>query len=95
MNSFQQTFPAVAPAPLAVPMACFEVLGYLSVVTVGTLCYLMGWLTPNAASVLTVLLLTSLIVLAWKRFDGGRHPCFLFLCTLLLFQGGRAHWIFV
>jgi oligosaccharide repeat unit polymerase len=89
MNSFQQTFPAVAPAPLAVPMACFEVLGYLSVVTVGTLCYLMGWLTPNAASVLTVLLLTSLIVLAWKRFDGGRHPCFLFLCTLLLFQGGR------
>ena len=89
MNSFSQTLPAVAPAPLAVPTACFEVLGYLSVVAVGTLCYLMGWLTPNAAGVLTVLLLSSLIVLAWKRFDGGRHPCFLFLCTLLLFQGGR------
>jgi len=39
--------------------------------------------------VLTVLLLVFLILLAWKRFDQGRHPCFLFLCTLLFFQGGR------
>jgi len=89
MTIFPQTFPAVAPAPLAVPIAVFEVLGYLSVVAVGTLCYLMGWLSVNAAGVLTVLLLSSLIVLAWKRFDQGGHPCFLFLCTLLLFQGGR------
>ncbi|HTZ57188.1 MAG TPA: O-antigen polysaccharide polymerase Wzy [Acidobacteriaceae bacterium] len=89
MNSFSQPFPAVARMPLAMPMACFEVLGYLLMVAVGTLCFLMGWLTPNGAAVLTVLLLASLIVLAWKRFDGGRHPCFLFLCTLLLFQGGR------
>ncbi|MGA8874592.1 MAG: O-antigen polysaccharide polymerase Wzy [Candidatus Korobacteraceae bacterium] len=89
MNNFPQPFPAVAPAPLAVPMASFEVLGYLFVVAVGTLCFLFGWLSPNAAGVLTVLLLSFLIVLAWKRFDQGRHPCFLFLCTLLLFQGGR------
>ncbi|MGA2904133.1 MAG: O-antigen polysaccharide polymerase Wzy [Candidatus Korobacteraceae bacterium] len=71
------------------PAAAFEVLGYLCVVAVATLCFLIGWLTPNAAGVLTVLLLSFLIVLAWKRFDQGRHPCFLFLCTLLLFQGGR------
>ena len=38
---------------------------------------------------LTVLLLSFLIALAWKRFDQGRHPCFLFLCALLFFQGGR------
>ncbi|MGD0790748.1 MAG: O-antigen polysaccharide polymerase Wzy [Terriglobales bacterium] len=34
-------------------------------------------------------MLVSLIGLAWKRFDGGRHPCFFFLCTLTLFQAGR------
>jgi oligosaccharide repeat unit polymerase len=84
-----QPFPTVAPTPLAVPTAAFEVLGYLSVVGIGTLCFLLGWLSPNGAGVLTVLLLSFLIVLAWKRFDQGRHPCFLFLCTLLLFQGGR------
>ena len=71
------------------PTAAFEVLGYLSVVGIGTLCFLLGWLSPNGACVLTVLLLSFLIVLAWKRFDQGRHPCFLFLCTLLFFQGGR------
>src|ERR1019366_6886165 len=38
---------------------------------------------------LGTLLLLGLIVLAWNRFDGGRHPCFLFLCMLMLFQGGR------
>jgi len=74
---------------LAAPAAAFEVLGYLCVVGVGALCFLFGWLTPNAAAVLTVLLLSSLIVLAWKRFDQGRHPCFLFLCMLMLFQCGR------
>ena len=68
--------------------AAFEVLSYLGVVGIATLCFLIGWLDPNGAIVLTVLLLTSLIVLSWKRFDGGRHPCFLFLCTLMFFQGG-------
>jgi oligosaccharide repeat unit polymerase len=72
-----------------VPTAAFEVLGYLCVVAVGTLSFVIGWLTPNQAGVLTVLLLSLLIVLAWNHFDQGRHPCFLFLCTLLFFQGGR------
>jgi hypothetical protein len=30
-----------------------------------------------------------MVLLSWYRFNGGRHPCFLFLGTLLVFQGGR------
>ena len=89
MSTFTQPFPTVAPAPLVVPTAIFEIVGYLCAIGIGTLCFLMGWLSPNGAAVLTVILLSTLIVLAWNRFDQGRHPCFLFLCTLLLFQGGR------
>ncbi len=89
MSSSAQIFPGVAPGSRALPGAAFEVLGYLSVVGFATLCFLLGWLSTNAAVVLTVLLLSTLIVLAWNRFDQGRHPCFLFLCTLMLFQGGR------
>ena len=88
MSTLTQSLPALGRAPLAVPTAAFEVLGYLGFVGIGTLCFLLGWLTPDGAGVLTVLLLASLIVLAWKRFDQGRHPCFLFLCTLMFFQGG-------
>ena len=89
MSTLTQSFPVSGRAPRAVPTAAFEVLGYLSVVGIATLCFLLGWLSPQGAVVLTVALLASLIVLAWNRFDQGRHPCFLFLCTLLLFQGGR------
>jgi|SRR5271166_345550 len=89
MSTFTPPSPAFERASLAVPSAAFEVLGYLSVVGIGTVCFLLGWLTPEGAAVLTVLLISALIVLAWKRFDEGRHPCFLFLCMLLFFQGGR------
>jgi hypothetical protein len=33
--------------------------------------------------------LLTLLGLAWKRFEGGRHPCFIFLGMLILFQAGR------
>src|SRR5664279_3926087 len=89
MSTLTESFPTFGRAPLAVPTAAFEVLAYLCVVAIGTLCFLLGWLSPEGAGVLTVLLLAFLIGLAWSRFDQGRHPCFLFLCTLLLFQGGR------
>jgi oligosaccharide repeat unit polymerase len=72
-----------------IPMATFEVLGYLAVVGIATLCFLAGWLTINGAVVLTVVLLATLIVLSWIHLGQGRHPCFLFLCTLMFFQGGR------
>src|SRR6202051_2691686 len=66
-----------------------EVLGYLANVAAATLGFLLGWLTCNQAAVVTAALLLSLLGLAWHRFDGGRHPCFFFLCMLTLFQGGR------
>ncbi len=69
--------------------AAVEILVFFSVVAVGVLCFLMDWLTPNGAVILTALLLVSLVLLSWKHFDQGRHPCFLFLCALLLLQGGR------
>jgi len=87
MSTLSHPFPASECAPQA-EAAALEVLGYVGVVGIGTLCFLFGWLTPNGAAVLTVLLLTALIVLAWKRFDEGRHPCFVLLCTLMFFQGG-------
>jgi hypothetical protein len=89
MSTFTSPFPLSQRAPWAWPAAALEVLGYLAVVGIGTICFLFGWLSVNGAAVLTVLLLASLIVLAWRRFDEGRHPCFLFLCMLLFLQGGR------
>lgn len=89
MSTTTQSIPAFVPVSRPIPAAAFEVLGYLGVVAIATLCFLLGWLQPNGAAVLTVLLLFSLIVVAWKRFDQGRHPCFLFLCVLMFFQGGR------
>lgn len=89
MSTATQSIPAFVPASRPIPAAAFEVLGYLSVVGIATLCFVLGWLTVNGAVIVTVAVLVSLIVLAWFRFDGGRHPCFLFLCTLMLFQGGR------
>jgi oligosaccharide repeat unit polymerase len=88
MSTSAPPFPVFRRDALAVPAAAFEVLGYLCVVGIGTLFFLLDWLTPIGAAVLTVLLVGVLIVLAWKHFDQGRHPCFLFLCTLMFFQGG-------
>jgi hypothetical protein len=66
-----------------------EILVSMASIAAATLAFIMGWLSCNQAAVLTLGLLLSLTGLAWIRFDGGRHPCFLFLCTLTLFQAGR------
>jgi len=83
----------LTPAPLSeLPprlQAALDVLGYLTIVAGATLGFVMGWLTSNQAAVLAVVLLLSLTGQAWKRFDGGCHPCFFFLCTLTLFQAGQ------
>ena len=89
MSTAAQSISRSGPAFLPIPTAAFEVLAYLGLVAIATLCFLLGWLSINGAVVLTVLLLSSLIFLSWNRFDQGRHPCFLFLCVLLFFQGGR------
>jgi len=39
--------------------------------------------------VISAAILAFLLLVSWCRFDGGRHPCFLFLGMLLVFQGGR------
>lgn len=89
MNALTQPSPALGHAPTTVPAAAFEVLGFLAVVAGATLCFLAGWLPVNGAAVLTVILLATLIVLSWIRLGQGRHPALLFLCALMLFQGGR------
>lgn len=38
---------------------------------------------------IALLLYGLLLGVAWRRFEGGRHPCFLFLGMLMLFQMGR------
>jgi hypothetical protein len=89
MSASAPAFPRLAYDRMPISAAAFEILAYLAVVAVASLAFVAGWLTVNAAVVLTVLLLISLIVLAWTNLGQGRHPVFLFLCTLLLFQGGR------
>jgi oligosaccharide repeat unit polymerase len=45
--------------------------------------------------VVAAAILIGLLFVSWWRFDGGRHPCFLFLAMLFVFQGSRlAGWIF-
>ena len=63
------------------PAAAFEVLGLLAVVAAASLAFLAGWLSVNAAVVLTVALLLTLIDLSWIHLGQGRHPEFLVLCT--------------
>jgi hypothetical protein len=89
MHAAAPTFPPLAYDRMRISAAAFEILACLAVVAVASLAFVAGWLSVNGAVVLTVLLLISLIVLSWVNLGHGRHPCFLFLCTLTLFQGGR------
>src|SRR5271157_5023092 len=89
MSAGAPTLPAADFSRHRIPTAAFEVLGYLSVVAAATLAFLAGWLTINGAVVITVALLITLIFLSWVHLGQGRHPCFIFLCTLMLFQGGK------
>jgi len=58
-------------------------------VAAGALAMQFDWMPLGTAVNLSVWFLLGLIFLAWLRFDGGRHPCFLFLGMLLIFQAGR------
>ena len=89
MTTAAPVWPASDFRRLPIPTAAFEVLAYLTVVAAATLSFLAGWLTVNGAVVVTVFLLGSLIVFSWVHLGQGRHPVFLFLCSLTLFQGGR------
>lgn len=39
--------------------------------------------------VVAAAVLVGLLFASWWQFDGGRHPCFLFLAMLFVFQGSR------
>ena len=80
---------ALSRPAFAAYAAAIELCLLLALVATGALAFVLGWLTVNQAAVSTLVLLLSLDVLAWRRFDQGRHPCFLFLCVLTLLQGGK------
>ncbi len=89
MNSPDLRKASSVPLPVAIPGAAIELFVLFTILGLGVLGFDVGWLTPNGAAVLTALFLVSLVILSWKRFDQGRHPCFLFLCVLTLVQSGR------
>jgi hypothetical protein len=66
-----------------------ETTAYISALLISAILVLSGALSLTACIWISLFLFTSLLYIAWRRFDGGRHPCFLFLVLLLLFQMGR------
>ena len=66
-----------------------ELSGCLATVLIASLLATVGILSLPACIWLTALFLIAMLFLSWYRFDGGRHPCFLFIGMLLVFQGGR------
>lgn len=66
-----------------------ETTAYLSALLVSAILVMAGVLSLTACIWISLLLFTGLLYIAWRRFDQGRHPCFLFLALLLLFQMGR------
>jgi oligosaccharide repeat unit polymerase len=77
------------PPSLASLAAAIEICALFAGVGSGALAFVLGWLTPEQAGVLTVALLATLIALSWIYLGQGRHPALLFFCSLILFQGGR------
>ncbi len=69
--------------------AAIEGAVYLGMTGLGVLACSLGLMGVRGAVWLTLLLVGGLFLLSWKRFDGGRHPCFLFLGLILVFQCGR------
>jgi len=77
---------AIIPENLKVAM---ELSAWLLLVAGATLLVTLGVLSLEGCIWVATLLMLSLFMAAWKGFDGGRHPCFLFLGMLLVFQFGR------
>lgn len=69
--------------------AALEVVSLLALLALASCLAAIGVLSLNACVVLAAILLVAILFLSWRSFQGGRHPCFLFLGMLLIFQGGR------
>lgn len=89
MSAAAPSLPVLPVERPPIPAAMLEILGSLAAVTAASVAFVAGWLSVNAAVVLTAVLLATLIVLSWIHLGQGRYPVFLFLCTLMFFQGGR------
>src|ERR1700722_18506043 len=89
MTSLRQGLSKSATALPPMPGAALEIIGLLSVIVLGAIAFLLGWVTPNAAAALTGCFLCVLLALSWVHLNQGRHPCFLFLGVLTLVQGGK------
>lgn len=61
----------------------------LAALLVSCVLVLSGALSLTGCIWVSLALYTALLCVAWRRFGSGRHPCFLFLGMLLLFQMGR------
>ena len=66
-----------------------EITGWMTLVVLGWLAVALGALSIRGASLLCVFMMLGLMASAWRNFEGGRHPCFLFLSMLFVFQCGR------
>ena len=62
---------------------------YFAALFVAAVLVLSGALSLIGCLWVTLALYIALLYLAWRRFGCGRHPCFLFLGMLLIFQMGR------
>lgn len=70
-------------------MAFIELFLYLSIVALSVFLTVVSIIGLTACIWISFVLVGALLWVAWWRFDGGRHPCFLFLAMLFVFQGGR------
>ena len=66
-----------------------EITAWLLVIGTANLLVFLGVLSEEGCVWVATLLLLGIFLASWKAFEGGRHPCFLFLGMLLVFQGGR------
>lgn len=69
--------------------AMLEITSYLFFTSLLVLFYTFRWLDIEHLGVAVLVQLLLLAALAWATLGEGRHPCFIFLCLLPLFQTGK------
>lgn len=69
--------------------AAMELSVWLALIAVATLLAALGVLSLEGCIWVATLLMLGIFLAAWRGLGGGRHPCFLFLGMLLVFQFGR------
>ena len=77
---------AIVPGNLK---AWMELCAWLLLAAGATLLATLGILSEEGCIWVATILLLGIFLAAWRGFEGGRHPCFLFLGMLLVFQCGR------